>query len=211
MPSTIPLMVAIYSNPGINHWGLFVDAEDKADNTIIHLLGGRRQYFRDVRTPSDARISNSLIELCSLCQIDAANIDTVKNIAWNTPVRNTESDYSCQDFVLEVLDRLEREGVIDAGSIDYKTKKDMLKAKRESWKQEVEFGRRCQLLRILRWWRSVGRFCTIASSRSCEFIEQYPSSNSTRGCPKVGQPTNARETARAKCNLVHTDTNHHRA
>ncbi|PGH36929.1 hypothetical protein GX50_00163 [[Emmonsia] crescens] len=133
MTSTIPLMVAIYDNPGIKHWSLYIDGEDKTGKTIIHILGARQRYFRDVRTPSDARISNSLIELCALCEIDVAKIDTVKNIAWNTPVRNEEFDYSCQDFVLDVLDRLEEEDIIDADSGDYKSNKNSLKSKRESW------------------------------------------------------------------------------
>ncbi|KAK2801101.1 hypothetical protein FQN49_008917 [Arthroderma sp. PD_2] len=133
MTSTIPLMVAIYDNPGIKHWSLFIDAEDKPKKTIIHLLGARQRYFRDVRTPSDARISNSLIELCALCEIDAAKIEMIKNIAWNTPVRNEEADYSCQDFVFDILEKLEDENIIDADIGDYKTRKNALKAKRESW------------------------------------------------------------------------------
>lgn len=126
-------MIAIYDNPGIKHWSLFIDAEDKASKTIIHLLGARQRYFREVRTPSDARISNSLIKLCTLCEIDATKIDTVKNIAWNTPIRNEESDYSCQDFVLDVLERLEDEDIVDANNLEYKSNKDAIKAKRESW------------------------------------------------------------------------------
>src|SRR5690349_10674970 len=110
--STIPLMVAIYDNPGIKHWSLFLKAESNADKTIIHLLGGPRQrYFRDVRAPSDACISNSLIELCFLCDIDASQIDAVKELAWVIPLRNEQcNDYNCQDFILDLLDRLEEEG-----------------------------------------------------------------------------------------------------
>ena len=133
MPSTIPLKVAIYENPGIKHWSLFIDAADSDNKTIIHLLGARQKYFREVRTRSDAAVSNSLIELCSVCEMDASKLETVKNIAWETPVRNEESNYSCQDFVLEVLERLEDEGIIiDRG--DYQRKMETIKAKRESWK-----------------------------------------------------------------------------
>ncbi|OJD20254.1 hypothetical protein ACJ73_08413 [Blastomyces percursus] len=133
MAPNIPLMVSIYDNPGIKHWSLFINAEEEAQKTIIHLLGARQNYFLDVRTPSNARISNSLIELCTVCKIDAAKIETVKNIACDTPVRNETADYSCQDFVLDVLERLEDEGVIGAKDDDYKKNKDTIKAKRESW------------------------------------------------------------------------------
>ncbi|OJD13924.1 hypothetical protein AJ78_05687 [Emergomyces pasteurianus Ep9510] len=90
--STVPLVAAIYDNPGIKHWNLFIDAENNAEKTVIHLLGARQRYFCDVRTPLDARISNSLIELCTPCEIDATEIDSINDIAWDIPVRNEESD-----------------------------------------------------------------------------------------------------------------------
>lgn len=133
MTSPVPLKVAIYENPGIKHWSLFIDAADRDDKTTIQLLGAQQKYFCQVSARSDSSISNSLIELCSLCKIDASKIETVKNIAWDTPVRNGESDYSCQDFVLEVLDRLEESGIILNGG-DYQSNKEAVKAKRESWK-----------------------------------------------------------------------------
>ncbi|PGG95464.1 hypothetical protein GX51_08238 [Blastomyces parvus] len=133
MASTVPLKVAIYQNPGIKHWSLFIDAAEMAEKTIIHLLGARRKYFMEVRARSDANISNSLIELCSLCEIDASNVEAVKMIAQETPIRNEVSDYSCQDFILEVLDRLETSGAIPDNA-DYQTMKRILKEKREAWK-----------------------------------------------------------------------------
>ncbi|KAK2734485.1 hypothetical protein FQN55_002655 [Onygenales sp. PD_40] len=133
MASTIPLKTAIYENPGIKHWSLFIDAKEETHKTIIHLLGARQRYFLDVRTPSDARISNSLIELHPLCEIDATKIDDIRNIAWDTPVRNDKSDYSCQDFILEILERLEEEHIIAAEDGDYQRNKSALAAKRESW------------------------------------------------------------------------------
>ncbi|EEQ28166.1 hypothetical protein McanMca71_005865 [Microsporum canis] len=133
MASTIPLKVAIYDNPGIKHWSLFIDAEEKPNKTIIHLLGARQRYFRDVRTPSDARNSASLIELCELCEVGPAKIEAIKNIAWDMPVRNENPDYSCQDFVLELLEGLEDEGIINAENNDYQMNMNVLKAKREAW------------------------------------------------------------------------------
>ncbi|OJD26247.1 hypothetical protein ACJ73_02383 [Blastomyces percursus] len=133
MTSTVPLKVAIYQNPGIKHWSLFIDAAETAEKTIIHLLGARRKYFIEVRARSDANISNSLIELCSLCEIDTSNVEAVKIIAHETPIRNEVSDYSCQDFILEVLDKLETNGVIPDNA-DYQSKKRVLKGKREAWK-----------------------------------------------------------------------------
>ncbi|KAF3480371.1 uncharacterized protein GIQ15_05718 [Arthroderma uncinatum] len=129
--ATVPLMVAIDDNPGIKHWKLFIDAEANL-KTIIHLLGARHRYFINVRTPSDARVTSSVLELCELCQIDPAKIDAIKNIGWNTPVRNEVSDYSCQDLVLDVLEKLEEQGLVDADE-QYMKNKETVISKRESW------------------------------------------------------------------------------
>ncbi|KKZ60490.1 hypothetical protein EMCG_04854 [[Emmonsia] crescens] len=103
MVSTVPLQVAIYDNPGIKHWSLFIDAKEEANKTIIHLLSAH-----------------------------ATKIKAVKNITWNTPVHNKKSDYSCQDFVLDILERLEEDEIIDVSG-NYKKNQDALKAKRGSW------------------------------------------------------------------------------
>ncbi|KAK2780745.1 hypothetical protein FQN53_001013 [Emmonsiellopsis sp. PD_33] len=133
MAPTIPLKTAIYENPGIKHWSLFIGARDETRKTVIQLLGARQRYFLDVKTPSDAGILNSLIELHPLCEIDEPRIDDITNIAWDTPVRNDKSDYSCQDFILEILERLEEEHIIAAENGDYQRNKNALTAKRESW------------------------------------------------------------------------------
>ncbi|KAG5208239.1 hypothetical protein GTR04_5783 [Trichophyton interdigitale] len=134
MAPTTPLMVAISDNPGIKHWSLFIDTEQKPDKTIIHLLGARQRYFRDVRIRSDVRESTSLVELCPICEIDTYKVEAVKNIAWDTPVRNEEADYSCQDFIIDVLEKLEQANIVNAEDPDYQRNKGIVKAKREAWK-----------------------------------------------------------------------------
>ncbi|OAX83194.1 hypothetical protein ACJ72_02449 [Emergomyces africanus] len=47
---------------------------------------------------------------------------------------NEESDYCCQDFVLDVLDKLEEDDIIDVDSGDYESNKAAIQEKRESWK-----------------------------------------------------------------------------
>ncbi|KAJ5958916.1 uncharacterized protein N7479_006066 [Penicillium vulpinum] len=133
MASTIPLSVAIYDNPGIMHWSLYLEADNYDDKTIIHVLGARQKYFPDVRTPSDARSSSALIELLYLCQIDASKIEVIKNIAYATPIKNELADWSCQDYVLDVLKRLERALIIDTTDGDYIINRQAVAAKRESW------------------------------------------------------------------------------
>lgn len=107
-------MVAIHDNPGIKHWGLFIEAKEESEKTVISLLGARQRYFCIIGTPAgDVPVSTSPVEMCPVCNIETSRIETVKNIVWDTPVPNELSDYSCQDFVIELLDRLEGEGIVD--------------------------------------------------------------------------------------------------
>ncbi|RDW81312.1 Terpene cyclase family member [Aspergillus mulundensis] len=128
-----PLSLAITSNPGIKHWALFIDAPNEAAKTTMQILGARGRYFPSLQTPSDPRKLTSLIELCPLCMIAADKIEAVKEIAYATRIRNEEADYSCQDYVLDVLSNLEREGVVDGKDEGYVVNKEVVVAKRESW------------------------------------------------------------------------------
>ncbi|OJD12982.1 hypothetical protein AJ78_06497 [Emergomyces pasteurianus Ep9510] len=133
MPSTIPLSVAIYDNPGIKHWSLFIEGDSLNEKTLIHLLGARSNYFFNIRTSSDAKNSKSLVEMIFLCHINASEIESIKNTAEKMTIRNDSADYSCQDFILELLNTLEEEAIIDPTNADYADSKQILRQKREAW------------------------------------------------------------------------------
>ncbi|KAJ5727399.1 hypothetical protein N7493_005219 [Penicillium malachiteum] len=133
MSPTIPLSVAIYENPGILHWSLFIEAENDDAKTKIHVLGARRRYFPVISPRSDARNSDSLIELLPLCQVEEGKIEIIKNIAYDTPIRNDLDDWSCQDYVLNIVDRLEEALILNPEDKDYIRNKEAVAAKRESW------------------------------------------------------------------------------
>lgn len=133
MSSTVLLSVAIYPNPGIKHWSLYIETPDDSEKTIIHLLGARQNYFLNVRTPSDARRSVSLEKLVELCRVDASKVEAIKNAAYQLPIRNAVADYSCQDFVIELLNGLEEDGIIDSSSEDYVKSRQDLGRRREAW------------------------------------------------------------------------------
>ncbi|CEL01027.1 hypothetical protein ASPCAL00619 [Aspergillus calidoustus] len=99
----VPIFVALYDNPGILHWSLHIETENDAEKTTIQILGARQRYFPDIKTPSNGRLLPDLIELCPLCDAGASKLEALKNIAYATPIRNEEADYSCQDYVLDVL------------------------------------------------------------------------------------------------------------
>ncbi|KAJ5928124.1 hypothetical protein N7466_007080 [Penicillium verhagenii] len=133
MGSTSPIFVAIEDNPGIMDWSLFIETEKNTDKTIIQVLGTRHKYFRVIRTPSNPRVSTDLIDLLPLCRIDTSKIEMVKYIADSTHIGNEVVDWSCQDYVLGVLNDLEDAGIINGNDKDYIRNKEVVKSKRESW------------------------------------------------------------------------------
>ncbi|KAL5339853.1 hypothetical protein BJX70DRAFT_397322 [Aspergillus crustosus] len=145
---TMPLTVAIYDNPGIKHWSLFLDAPSPSQKTTIHILGGRQRYFPRIKQPSDIRASSSVSEILVLCEIEIeiadggdnekGVVEMVKGVAAETEIRNHERDYSCQDYVLDVLGGLEREGIVDGMDEGYRVRKMALMARREAWGAELQ-------------------------------------------------------------------------
>jgi hypothetical protein len=133
MASTIPLLVAIHENLGIVHWNLFIEVDNEADKINIQILGARQRYLPDIKTPSDARIVNSLMEILHLFRIDARKNGIPENIIYNTPIRNDLADWSCQDYVLSILDRLKDASIIDEVDGEYIMNKEAVAVKRESW------------------------------------------------------------------------------
>lgn len=97
------------------------------------MLGARYKYFPDTKTPSNARTSTHLVQLLPLCHVDAGKVEMLKNIAYATPIHNELADWSCQDFVLEVLVKIEEARIINRYDADYRRNKAAIAAKRESW------------------------------------------------------------------------------
>lgn len=128
----VPISVAIYSNPGIKHWSLLAEGLTPDSKCMIHLLGARYRYFLNIRTRSDARQSRSLERIVYLTQVDAGKLPTILAVAHQTQIRNDVDDYSCQDFVIELMEKLEEEGVIPV-SEEYIRGKTCVKRLRQKW------------------------------------------------------------------------------
>lgn len=131
MPSKPSINVAIYDETGIfKHWSLLLDSSNNADKTEIQVMGSDgRFWFEEKR--SNARIADNLLDVFFLCDIDTSKLSSIKEIAKNLPVRNEISGWNCQDFVLDVLEALEEEGIIEGGNKDYAKRKEELKKRQD--------------------------------------------------------------------------------
>lgn len=133
MPSTAGLYVAIYHNDGLyKHWSLFIEGPTDEEKIIFHIMGSSTRFRFEMRH-SDARKSARLFELIHLYDVDVSKIGAIKTAAANEVVHNEFPGYNCQDYVLELLDTLEKQGIIDGKNADYKRKKDIVKSKQEGF------------------------------------------------------------------------------
>jgi hypothetical protein len=133
MPSTISLYVAIYNDGGVyKHWSLFLDGPKKADKRIFHVMGSDGNFRYDTKN-TNARRSQSLLELVYLGEVKASDADRIEDIARRLPVQNNMSGWNCQDYVLDLLEALEEAGIIDGEDSNYKGKKDTVRGKQEGF------------------------------------------------------------------------------
>lgn len=62
--------------------------------------------------------------------IDKNDIDTVKQIVETVVVDNEMFEWDCQEYVLDMLDRLEEEYVLDCDDEDYRDAREILRDRR---------------------------------------------------------------------------------
>ncbi|EDN02499.1 hypothetical protein I7I51_07495 [Histoplasma capsulatum] len=130
MPPTVKLHVAIYHSGVYKHWSLFVEGATDSEKIILHAMGSSTRYRFEMRN-SNARESKSLAELVYLCDVPAFKVEAIKDTAKNAVIHNEFAGYNCQDYVLELLDDLEAEGIIDGGDATYAANKASVKGKQE--------------------------------------------------------------------------------
>ena len=131
MPPTVKLHVAIYDEDGVyKHWKLFVEGATDSEMILLHIMGSSTRYHFEMRN-SNARDSKTLSELVYLCDVSASKVDAIKDIAKNAVIHNEFPGYNCQDYVIELLDALEEEGIIDEADTTYASNKANVKSKQE--------------------------------------------------------------------------------
>ncbi|KAF4235220.1 hypothetical protein CNMCM8980_003605 [Aspergillus fumigatiaffinis] len=131
MPSTSGLYVAIYEDGGVyKHWSLFIDGPTALEKTIVHIVGSSTRYRFQERN-SNARESASLVEMVYLCDVPNSKINAIVRAAEKTIIHNEFPGYNCQDYVLDLLDALEEEGIVSPNDANYKKNRKTVESKQE--------------------------------------------------------------------------------
>ena len=109
------------------HWALYL--EDGDDNLIFDVKGSHPHFERAV-AKSIPEKSGSFLRKIFMGAIQPEDVEKVKNVAKTTKVDNETLEWDCQEYVLDVLETLEKECIVDDDDEDYKESKEELTEKR---------------------------------------------------------------------------------
>lgn len=131
MPSTVEIYAALYDNQAFfKHWAFIIDIDGAEADVVLHAVGCEGQ-FRFETKDSNVRNSKSLAELVYIATIPESQVEKVKEVAQNLPIRNDVNVWNCQDYVLDLLDALEQEAILDKNDGRYKNRKTALRGKQD--------------------------------------------------------------------------------
>lgn len=126
---TPKLFVAFYRPRYGNyqHWALYI--ESGQEHFIFEVIGQHPIFKRNV-VMADPKRSRSLRQLLFVAMICDDDIERVKSAAQDVSVDNQTAEWDCQDYVLDILDKLEEDFVLDADDEEYIDAREMLKERR---------------------------------------------------------------------------------
>ncbi|KAJ5795583.1 uncharacterized protein N7518_004123 [Penicillium psychrosexuale] len=96
---------------------------------IFEVVGQHPNFIRNV-LKAKAEKSKSFLGKEYVGVIGKADIERIKNVASAIPVDNETVEWDCQDYVLEILDKLEDEFILEEDDEDYREARSVLKEKR---------------------------------------------------------------------------------
>ncbi|KAJ5488453.1 hypothetical protein N7539_003343 [Penicillium diatomitis] len=125
-----PKLYVVFYRPrygNYQHWALYVD--DDHVPMIFEVIGQHPNFKRNV-VNAKAEKSTSFLGKEFVGYIGKNDIERIKVVASTIHVDNGTVEWDCQDYVLEILDKLEDDFVLDTDDEDYSRARSILKGKR---------------------------------------------------------------------------------
>lgn len=66
-----------------------------------------------------------------LCDVPNSKINAIVRAAENTTIHNEIPGYNCQDYVLDLLDALQEEGIVSRNDANYRKNRKTVESKQE--------------------------------------------------------------------------------
>lgn len=109
------------------HWALCAETEETSK--IYEVVGSHGSFTRHT-IEARPQHSNRYMESIALGEVADVDFKLFETGINDTIVDNDTSEWDCQDFVLEILDKLEEECIIDGDDKFYQKQKKKIQEKR---------------------------------------------------------------------------------
>ena len=126
---SIKLFVVFYQPRYGNflHWALHI--ENGEEHHIIEVDGEHPQFRRNMFMENPKETSAFLREFF-IAVLGEDGVERVKSAAQSVPVDNETVEWDCQDYVLDILDKLQEDFVLDKDDEDYMDVREILMEER---------------------------------------------------------------------------------
>ncbi|KAE8382904.1 hypothetical protein BDV26DRAFT_211224 [Aspergillus bertholletiae] len=125
-----PKLYVVFYRPrygNYQHWALYVDEE--SNGTIFEVTGQHPSFQRNV-VHARPDSSKSYLDKLYIGTLSPDDLKHVAKAAEETGVDNDTLEWDCQDYVLEMLDKLEEEFILESDDEDYRVAREKLKGRR---------------------------------------------------------------------------------
>lgn len=129
------MSVAILDDGAVfKHWGVLIEKPKAAESILLQVMGsdGRFRYEPETGDVRDST-TRTLVELVYLCDVDVTEISSIETVASRVTVHSEIRGWNCQDYVLDLLDALENEGIVYKEDAGYKSQKSLVRGKQEGF------------------------------------------------------------------------------
>lgn len=108
------------------HWALYLEG---TEHTIFEVTGSHPN-FEKKEVKANPSNSGSYLSKLYVGTISETDIVTVRQCVAAVEVDNATTEWDCQEYVIDILDKLEAELVLDEDDEEYKNAREDLKEKR---------------------------------------------------------------------------------
>ena len=96
------------------HWALYVvDKVNHHAGFLCHLEGRREHYRYVCKRTREPKSSKTFVNMHQVGYVDTDSLKKLRDFAKAKTIHNEDKHWGCQDWAWEILDELEKEGLLE--------------------------------------------------------------------------------------------------
>lgn len=109
------------------HWALHIE---KGQEHHIFQVDGEHPQFKRNTLMENPKESSTFLRQFFIAVLGENDVERVKSAAQSVLVDNETVEWDCQDYVLEILDKLQEDSILDKDDEDYMDVREILMEER---------------------------------------------------------------------------------